>query len=133
MAKEYTEQLNMKVLKVVRKANNGDVVQDLKEGYVYFDVMLQVNDKNVVFEKRIRLDKPDRMLNKFVSKITALAEERYKDMTYYVADKESPETSTELENEKDVLDKMGLLFGEINQYLKSGNVAVLATKLLEFE
>ena len=132
MAKDYTEKIEMKVLKVVRKSASGDIAMDIKEGYVYFDVMLSVNNKNVVFEKRIRLDKPDRMLNKFVSKVMMLAEEQYKDMTYYVADKEAPDTVATLENSADVLDKMGSVFDEVGQFVKSGNVSALVTRLVEF-
>ena len=121
------------MLKVVRKSKSGDIALDIKEGYVYFDVMLSVNDKNIVFEKRIRLDKPDRMLNKFVSKVKSLAEEQYKDMTYYVADKTAPDIDAVLENETAVLDKMGLVFEEVGQFVRSGNIAVLVTKLVKFQ
>ena len=132
MAKEYAEKVTMKVLKIARKSNSGDVVQDIKEGYIHFDVMLQVNDKKVLFEKRIRLDKPDRMLNKFIEKIIPLAEEQYKDMTYYVADKQAPETVSELENEEELRDRMTAVFEEVAQFVKTGNIAVLGTKSVEF-
>jgi hypothetical protein len=133
LAKEYVEKILMKVLKVARKTTGGDVVKDINDGYIYLDIMMQANDKNIVFEKRIRIDKADKMLNKFLSKIVMIAEEQYKDMTYYVADKESPETTSVLENSEVVNDKMNLFFGEVGQYLKTNNPAVLNTKLVTFE
>jgi hypothetical protein len=126
------EKVELKFEKVQRKSNNGDVLQDLKEGYIYFDVLVDANGKKLAIAKRIRLDKPDRMLNKFVTKLKALAEEKYKEEKYYVADKRPPAIDIHLTNESDVNDKMGIVFEEVNQYRKSGNAAVLATSVVEF-
>ena len=126
------EKVELKFEKVERKHKTEDLLQDLKQGYVYFDATIDANGKKLVIEKRVRMDKPDRMLNKFVTKLKALAEEKYKEEKYYVADKKPPAIEIALLNEEDVNDKMGLVFNEINQFNKTGNAAVLATSLVEF-
>ena len=126
------ERVELKFEKVERKSEDGDIVQDLKKGYVHFDVHIDANGKKLKIEKRIRLDKPEKMLNKLVTKLKALAEERYKEQKYYVADKKPPAIETVLLNEEEVNDKLLPVFEEIGQYMKTGNVAVLATTLIEF-
>jgi len=126
------ERLELKFERVVKKSNNGDVVQDLKEGYVYFDVEMDANGKKIIIAKRIRLDKPDRMLNKFVTKLKALAEEQYKEQKYYVADKRPPAIDVHLVNEEEVNDDMLVMFDEVAQFNKTGNAAVLATNAVQF-
>ncbi|MBU2561525.1 MAG: hypothetical protein KKD17_04450 [Nanoarchaeota archaeon] len=126
------EKLKLRFENVKRKSNNGDVVQDIKEGYVYLDVALDANGKKLKIEKRVRLDKPERMLNKFVTKIKALAEEQYKEKKYYVANKTPPAIDVHLDNEEQVNDKMLPVFEEINQFNKTKNAAVLATSFVEF-
>jgi hypothetical protein len=126
------EKVELKFEKVERKSNNGDVLQDLKKGYVYFDVQVDANGKKLAIEKRIRLNKPDRMLNKFVTKLKALAEERYKEEKYYVADKRPPAIEIVLLNEEEVNEKMLPVFEEVAQFNKTGNPAVLATGVVEF-
>ena len=126
------EKVELRFEKVERKSSNGDVLKDVKDGYVYFDVSLDANGKKFVIEKRIRLDKPDRMLNKFVTKLKALAEERYKEEKYYVADKKPPAIEVVLLNEEDVNEKMSVVFDEVAQYSKTGNASVMATQVVEF-
>ena len=126
------EHVELRFEKVERKSKNGDVVQDLKEGYIYFDVGLDAAGKKLTISKRIRLDKPEKMLNKFVTKLKALAEEQYKEQKYYVADKKPPAIEIVLLNEEDVNDKMLPVFEEVAQFNKTGNVAVLATGAVEF-
>ena len=126
------EKVELRFEKVEIKPKNSDVAQDLKEGYVYFDVLMEANRKRLFIEKRVRLDKPDKMLNKFVTKIKALAEEQYKEQKYYVADKKPPAIDTVLTNEEEVNEKMGQLFDEIGQFIKTGNASVLGTKSVEF-
>ncbi|MBW2968092.1 hypothetical protein KY362_06415 [Candidatus Woesearchaeota archaeon] len=126
------ENLVLKFEKVVRKSESGDVCRDIKAGYVHFDAHIDANGKKLVISKRIRLDKSHRMLNKFVTKLKALAEEQYKDTSYYVADKTPPPIDVHLDNEDEVNEKMFLIFEEVNTYLKNGNVAVLATETVEF-
>ena len=126
------EKVELKFEKVERKSKNNDVARDLKEGYIHFEVNLDANGKKLAIEKRIRLDKPERMLNKFVTKLKALGEEKYKEQKYYVADKKPPAIEIVLLNEEDVNDKMGLVFEEVNQFRKTGNAAVLATSSVEF-
>lgn len=126
------EKLELNMQKVERKSSNGDMVQDIKGGYVYFDVTLEGNGKTIMLEKRIRLDKPDRMLNKFVTKIKALAEEKYKEQKYYVANKNPPAIDVHLSNEEDVNDRMIVMFEEVDKFNKTGNAAVLATNVVEF-
>jgi hypothetical protein len=126
------EKVELKFEKVERKSSNGDVAKDIKDGYVYFDVSLDANGKKFVINKRVRLDKPNRMLNKFVTKIKALAEEQYKEAKYYVADKKPPAIDIHCVNEEDVNDKMGIVFEEVAQFSKTGNAAVLATSSVEF-
>lgn len=129
---EDSEKLELAMVKVERKATDGDVVKDIKSGYVYFDVTLKGNGKKIVLDKRVRLDKPERMLNKFVTKIKALAEEKYKEQKYYVANKSPPAINTELVNEDDVNDKMKQLFEDVIKFDKTGNTAMLAVSLVEF-
>ncbi|MFC1741381.1 hypothetical protein ACFL3V_02510 [Nanoarchaeota archaeon] len=126
------EKLDLKMVKVERKSKDGDVVQDIKAGYVYFDVALEGNGKNISMKKKIRLDKPERMLNKFVTKIKSLAEEAYKEQKYYVAKKKPPAIDVHLENEEDVNDKLLLVFEAVEQFNKTGNIAALATTVVEF-
>lgn len=126
------EKVELRFEKVERKSSNGDVLKDVKEGYVYFDVHVDANGKKFVIEKRIRLDKPDRMLNKFVTKVKALAEEKYKEEKYYVADKKPPAIDIHLANEDEVNDRMSLLFEEVSQFSKTGNAAAMATETVEF-
>ena len=126
------EKVELRFEKVERKSSNGDVLKDVKDGYVYFDVSLDANGKKFVIEKRIRLDKPDRMLNKFVTKLKALAEEKYKEEKYYVADKKPPAIEVVLLNEEDVNEKMSVVFDEVAQYSKTGNASVMATQVVEF-
>ncbi|MBW2971544.1 hypothetical protein KY359_00780 [Candidatus Woesearchaeota archaeon] len=126
------EKLELKFEKAERKSKNGDVVQDIKNGYVHFDVSIDANGKKLKIEKKIRLDKPERMLNKFVTKLKALAEEEYKEKKYYVANKSPPAIDVHLVNEEEVNDKMLPMFEEVNQFNKTGNAAVLATNSVEF-
>jgi hypothetical protein len=126
------EKLELTMQKVERTTKDGDVVQDLKTGYVYFNVMLEGNGKKILLDKKIRLDKPERMLNKFVTKIKGLAEEQYKEQKYHVADKKPRAIETVLVNEDDVNDKMMVVFEEVGQYVKTSNVAVLGTSVVEF-
>ncbi len=126
------EKLDLTFEKVTRVTKDGDIVQDLKEGYVYFEAGLDANGKKITIPKRVRLDKPERMLNKFVTKVKALAEEKYKEQKYYVASKTPPGIDVHLVNEEDVNDKMLLVFREVEQYMKSKNVAVMATGSVEF-
>jgi hypothetical protein len=126
------EKVEVKFVKVVRKAKSGDLAKDLKEGYVYFDVHLDANGKRIVLDKRVRLDKPERMLNKFMTKLLTMAEEQYKEQKYFVAQNTPPELDTKLMNETDVGSKMLPVFEEINKYIKTGNPVVLATALVEF-
>ncbi len=126
------EKLELRFEKVERKTKNGDIVQDLKEGYVHFDVTMDANGKKITLGKRVRLDKPERMLNKFITKLKALAEEQYKEKTYYVADKTPPPIDVRCVNEEDVNDKMIAVFEEVDKFNKTGNVAVLATGKAEF-
>ncbi len=120
-----TEELLVKVLSVKRI---GDVPSDIKDGYVYFDVSLDVNGRSISIKKKIRLDKPDKMLNKFLSKILMLAEERYKEMKYFVADKTPPNYFiTSLINRKAAAEFLYILFEEIDQFVKTGKFEVLAT------
>lgn len=125
------EKLELKFEKIKRTSRNNDVVQDIKEGYVYFDTTIDANGKKVLISKRVRLDKPERMLNKFVTKLKALAEEQYKEKKYYVANKSPPPIDVHLVNEEDVNDQMLVMFQEVNQFNKTGNPAVLATELIE--
>jgi hypothetical protein len=126
------EKVEVKFIKVVRKAKSGDLAKDLKEGYVYFDVHLDANGKKLVLEKRVRLDKPERMLDKFMTKIVNMAEEKYKEARYYVAQLEPPQIETKLVNEEKAKDSMLPVFEEVNHYTKTGNIAALATSLVEF-
>ncbi|MBW2996958.1 hypothetical protein KY349_01305 [Candidatus Woesearchaeota archaeon] len=126
------EKVELRFEKVERKSNNGDVVQDLKAGYIHFEVHIDANGKKLVIPKRVRLDKPERMLNKFVTKLKALAEEKYKEAKYYVADKRPPAIDIHLSNEEEVNDKMQPVFDEVAQFNKTGNIAVLATSVVEF-
>ena len=126
------EKVELKFEKVEKKSNNGDVLQDVKDGYVYFDVSVDANGKKFVISKRVRLNKPDRMLNKFVTKLKALAEERYKEEKYYVADKKPPAIDVHLANEEEVNDRMGPVFEEVVQFSKTGNASVMATSVVEF-
>ncbi len=126
------EKLELRFEKVVRKTKSGDVLQDVKEGYLYFDTSIDANGKKLVIEKRVRLDKPERMLNKFVTKLKALSEEEYKEQKYYVARKNPPAIDVHCVNEEDVNDKLLHLFEEIAQFNKTGNAAVLATETVEF-
>ena len=126
------EKLELTMQKVERKSKDGDLAQDIKGGYVYFDVTLVGNEKTIMLEKRIRLDKPERMLNKFVTKIKALAEEKYKEQKYYVADKKPPAIDVHMTNEEEVNDKLLPVFEEVEQFNKTGNAAVLATTFVEF-
>ncbi|MBI5881458.1 hypothetical protein HZB90_04980 [archaeon] len=130
-AKEKTEKLVLTVKKVVRKTNGVTIADDLKEGYIYFDIHFDANGRNLVVEKRTRLDKPERMLEKFVSKIVAQVEEKYKDMKYFVARKTPPEIITKLTNEKALKEAMMDLFKEVDKYTKTKNVSVLVTKQVE--
>jgi len=131
MAKDV-EKLNLKITNVSRKTKSGDIVKDLKEGYIYFDVTVDANGKKIVIEKRVRLDKPERMLNKFVTKVKAIAEESYKERTYYVAQKTPPSIETSLDNESDVNDRLLPVFEEVNHYIKTSNPSVLATSSVKF-
>ena len=126
------EKVEVKFVKVVRKANSGDLAKDLKEGYIYFDVHMDANGKKIVLEKRVRLDKPERMLDKFMTKIVNMAEEKYKDARYYVAQLEPPQIETLLLDEAKAKDKMLPVFEEVNRYTKTGNLSALATKIVEF-
>ncbi|NQU78936.1 hypothetical protein HQ545_04160 [Candidatus Woesearchaeota archaeon] len=124
--------LELRFLNAQRKPNSGDVVQDIKDGYVYFELQVDANGKKITINKRVRLDKPERMLNKFVTKTKALSEEKYKEEKYYVADKTPPAIETILVNEDDVNDKLLQVFKEVNQFNKTGNASVLATSQIEF-
>jgi len=125
------EKLVLKVTKVLRKAKNPQLVQDLKEGYIYFDIRIDANGKPLVIEKRVRLDKPERMLEKFTTKIVPMAEERYKELKYFVADNPAPELATKLENEDELKEKMLVVFEEVNQYMKTGNLSSMPTSMIE--
>ena len=126
------EKLEIRFEKVVRKTKSGDILQDVKEGYIYFDTNLDANGKKLLIEKRVRLDKPERMLNKFVTKLKALSEEEYKEQKYYVARKNPPTIDVHCVNEEDVNDKLLPVFEEVAQFNKTGNAAVLATESVEF-
>lgn len=126
------EKLVLKVTKVIRKTKNPQLVDDLKEGYIYFDIRFDANGKSIVIEKRVRLDKPERMLEKFVTKIVPLVEERYKEVKYFVADNPAPELTTKLTNEKELKEKMLPLFEEFSQYMKTGSMASKPTSTVEF-
>lgn len=126
------EQLEIKFEKVARKSKSGDVLQDVKEGYIYFDTSIDANGKKLMIEKRVRLDKPERMLNKFVTKLKALAEEAYKEQKYYVANKNPPAIDVHCVNEEDVNEKMLPVFEEVAQFNKTGTAAVMATEVVEF-
>jgi len=121
MAKDV-EKLNLKITNVSRKTKSGDIVKDL----------VDANGKKIVIEKRVRLDKPERMLNKFVTKVKAIAEESYKERTYYVAQKTPPSIETSLDNESDVNDRLLPVFEEVNHYIKTSNPSVLATSSVKF-
>lgn len=126
------ERLDLTFEKAERKSKGGDVLQDIKNGYVYFDVSIDANGKKLAISKRVRLNKPERMLNKFVTKLKALAEEEYKEQKYYVADKNPPAIDVHCVNEEAVNDKMFPMFEEVAQFNKTGNAAVLATESVEF-
>ncbi len=126
------EMLKINMLEVKRKLNSGDIIQDLKEGYVYFDITVDANGKKITFEKRVRLDKPERMLNKFVTKAKGIAEEMYKEQKYYVAQNKPPKIESSLDNENDVNDKMIVIFEEVGKYIKTKNPAVLGTTEVKF-
>jgi hypothetical protein len=130
-AKKDAEKLVLTVKKVVRKTNGVNLTDDLKEGYIYFDIYFDANGRNLIIDKRTRLDKPERMLEKFVSKIVAQAEERYKEVKYFVARKEPPELITKLTNEKDLKEGMMDIFKEVDKYTKTKNISVLMTKQIE--
>ena len=129
---QEAEMLELKFERVLRKTSGNDLVQDINGGYVYFDANINANGKSILINKRIRLDKPEKMLNKFVTKIKALAEEKYKYQKYYVANKNPPPISVVLENEEGVNDRMRLLFEEVSKYSKTGNQSVLATDSIDF-
>jgi hypothetical protein len=126
------EKLKLKLLEVKRKTSSGDLVKDLKDGYVYFDVVVDGNGKKLTFEKRVRLDKPERMCNKFVTKIKAMAEEQYKEKTYYVAQNTPPAIESVLTNEEDANDKMLAVFEEVGQYMKTKKVGAMVTANVKF-
>ena len=54
------EKVELRFEKVERKTKSGDIVQDLKDGYIYFNVGLDANGKKISVEKRVRLDKPEK-------------------------------------------------------------------------
>lgn len=126
------EKLDLRFEKVERRSKNGDVIRDLKQGYIHFDVHFDANGKKISIAKRIRLDKPERMLNKFVTKLKALAEEKYKEEKYYVANKAPPAIDVHCSNEEEVNEKMIPVFEEVALFNKTGNPAVLATGIVEF-
>ncbi|MFH1669785.1 MAG: hypothetical protein ABIA62_07705 [Candidatus Woesearchaeota archaeon] len=127
-----SENLDLTFEKVTRVTKDGDIVKDLKEGYLHFEAKLDANGKKLTISKRVRLDKPERMLNKFVTKVKALAEEKYKEQKYYVANKKPPAIDVHLVNEEDVNDKLLLVFEEVGQYMRSKNIAVMATASVKF-
>ena len=131
MAKS-AEKLKLNLIEVKRKTSSGDLVKDLKDGYVYFDVVIDGNGKKIQFEKRTRLDKPERMLNKFITKIKAMAEEQYKEQAYYVAQKTPPAIESVLTNEADANDKMFAVFEQVGQYMKTKNVGAMVTANVKF-
>lgn len=105
---------------------------ELKEGYVHFTVYIDANGKKFTIEKRVRLDKPERMLNKLITKIKELAEEKYKGERYYVANKQPPTIELILVNEEEVNDKMLPAFDEIVKCAKTGNTTLPGTGIIEF-
>lgn len=105
-----------------------DIAEDLKQGYVFFLISMEANGRPLEVKKKMRLDKPEKMLNKFMTKVLGLAEENYKEVKYYVADKTPPDQlDVTLANKAAVEDKVLLMLEEVEQFMKSGKFEVLAT------
>ena len=131
MTEDNVEKLALRIVSVVRRKDS--IAEDLKQGYVYFSVEMEVDGRPMVMTKKIRLDKPDKMFQKFMAKIPKLCEERYKEVKYYVADK-TPPTAVEADiiNKDVVEEKMYILLEEVEQFIKTGKFEVLATDKIEF-
>ncbi len=106
---------------------------DIKEGYVRFEVVYDVEGRQLVLQKKIRLDKPDKMLSKFLTKIPVLAEQEYVNVKYFVADKNPPEDLDFLfVNRGDVEEKLYLIFEEIEQFVKTSKYNILVNHKIRF-
>jgi hypothetical protein len=127
--KKDTETVELKFEKIERNKKKD---AELREGYVHFTVHIDTNGKKFAIEKRVRLDKPERMLGKLITKIKEIAEEKYKGERYYVANKEPPAIESVLVNEEEIKDKMLPVFDEIIKCAKTGNISLPGTGVVEF-
>jgi len=125
-------------MKVLIKINSIERLQesiddDIKEGYVHFLIGCDVEGKSFPLKKRLRLDKSEKMLMKFLSKLPVLLEEQYKEIRYYVADKRPPEDlSIEVVNILVVEEKMYLMLEEVESFVRTGRHDVLVTEKISF-
>ncbi|MBT7902242.1 hypothetical protein HN587_00110 [Candidatus Woesearchaeota archaeon] len=127
------ELLNLKIKLIERRIKEGESLVNFDTGYVHFLVILNANGKNMEFEKRIRLDKPEKMTKKFISKMKLFAETRYNERTYFIAQKTAPEkTLTNLRNLEAVEEGLMQVFSEVNQFMKTKKASIVKTTILKF-
>jgi hypothetical protein len=133
-SKSYNEELlNLKIKLIERRIKEGESLVNFDTGYVHFLVLLNANGKNMEFEKRIRLDKPEKMTKKFISKMKLFAETRYNERTYFIAQKTAPEkTIINLRNLEAVEEGLMQVFSEVNQFMKTKKASIVKTTILKF-
>ncbi|MBT5022041.1 hypothetical protein HON01_04400 [Candidatus Woesearchaeota archaeon] len=128
------EDLDLEIRRVERRIKEGNSLIDFSNGYAHFIIYLLANNKPMEIEKRIRLDKPEKMLRKFLSKIEVYAETRHKERKYFISQKPAPDKiTTTITNKDTVADGMITIFEKINQFLKTKKASQVKTTVLVFK